>query len=603
MAGGYSQVVQDLIDEWDGLATARLPWEKHWRDIARYVLPSTDSFDRLLTGNRDMAINSVVSTPVSAEKSAELYDTTSLWAIERLTAGLISLKTPETEQWHDLAGDDLFGNEPTYPEEVALERLRNYMFAVRSNPMSGFWGAHRAAIRSMCAFGDGWMLVEENHGKGPKQPYRYEWRPLPECYPGVSAEGRPNRMFSVVRWSCEQVVRRFGVDKVARTVVDKANDPKNRHDVVRLMHAVRPRDDVDRNNLGTRGSAFASYYCMPDEKHLIGEGGYYEFPFHRYAWSNTGNRPFSEGPVSYAIGEIKSLQEMAKNELISTAAVMRPPIGVHGKNFTRLNWNPGAVNPGLISPDGKQLFAPLSTGARPDFAQAVMEQRRNNVREMTYLNLWQIIIQDKTDTATQALIKAQEKGEMLGPVGISLNEGLAMMVDREVAILGRKRAFERGSPLEMPETMGGRDVNPRFTSPLDRLRRMGEVVGMQRLVEFALLMAGGDPTQAGNILARFDIDEMLDKAREILGAPVTVLRDRDEANAERQQGNQMQQMMGALMALKGGGEAAKAMGEGGAAMAGGAEALNASPAAQKMIANGPGVAQAAQRNPQAFLPA
>src|SRR5690606_25557713 len=140
-----------------------------------------------------------------------------------------------------------------------------------------------------------------------------------------------------------------------------------------------------------------------------------------------------------------------------------------------------------------------------------------------YLNLWQIIIQDRTETATEALIRAQEKGELLGPVGISLNEGLSHMTDREVAILGRKRAFDDDSPLAMPDSMADADVAPVFTSPLDRLRRMGEMVGMSRLVEFAMLLAGGNPEQGAKIMARFDVDEMLEKAQSILGAPASSL--------------------------------------------------------------------------------
>lgn len=589
-------IVQDLVDEWNALSTARLPWEVYWRNIARYVLPQTEGFDNLLSNNVNAAISSVVSTPVASEKSRDLYDMTSLWGVERLTAGMISLKTPETAYWHDDKLDALFGEEQTYEEDVAMEKLRNYQFKVRSNPMSGFWPAHRSAVKSMCGFGDGWMYIKELHGKGPGLPYEYSYLPLIECYPGVAPNGQPNRMFRAFRWSAEQIVREFRAENVSAKVRQYCEDPKLKHERFLVLHGVMPRDESDSyGKLGTKGAAYGSYYSLPDEKHLIGEGGFYEFPFTRYAWSNSGQRPFSEGPVAYAIGEIKSLQEMAKNELLASATMMRPPIATYGRNFTKLNWNAGATNPGLINGDGKPLFQPMNTGVRPDFAQAVMEARRNSLREMLYLNLWQIILQDKNDTATGALIRAQEKGEMLGPVGISLNEGLSMMVDREISVLGRKRAFERGSPLELPDSANGRNVAPAFTSPLDRLRRMGELVGMQRLAEFAGILAGGDPQRMQSIAARFDDDDMLDNARDILGAPVGSLRDKDKADEDRKSNASQQQMLTALAALKGGGEAAKAAGEGAAAMAGGSEAMNASPALSKMVGAAPQISNAVQQ--------
>lgn len=586
-------IVQDLVREWNGLADARLPWERYWRDIARYVLPHTQQFDTLIAGNKDAAVASVISTPVASKRSVDLYDMTSLWAIERLTAGLISLKTPESQTWQDITTDSYFGEDPTHEEKVALEKLRNYLFKVRSNPNSGFWGAHRAAVKSMCAFGDGWLFVEELPGQDARLPYRYRHMLLSELYPGVDEAGRNNRMFRLFRWSALQAATLFGAERIPKTVLEMANDPAKRHHTVKIMHGVRPRDDFKKHGrIGVMAGPFESHYAFPDDEFHVGESGFNEFPFVRYAWQNTGNQPFCEGPIALAIGELRSLQEMAKNELIAVQSAVRPAYGTFGKNFVKINQNPGAVNPNMVNGDGRPLFAPLNSGVRPDFAQAVMESRRNSVRELLYLNLWQIIIQDKNDTATEALIRAQEKGELLGPVGISLNEGLSAMTDREVMILGRKGAFEDDSPLAMPESLGNANVSPIFTSPLDRLRRIGELVGMQRLVEFATLLAGNDPQRAATVLARFDIDEMLDLAQDVLGAPAVALRSREDANGEREQGNQLQQMMAALASMKGAGDAAQSAGAGMTSMAQGATVAQNAPALSNLMANIPGMAAA-----------
>lgn len=584
-------LVADLIEEWQGLADARRPWETYWRDVARYVLPQTATYDIMLGSRGGAAMNAVVDTPAAARRSKDLYDMTSLWAIERLTAGILSLKTPESQPWQDLGTDSLFGQAPTQEEKVSLERLRDYMFKVRANPRTGFWPAHKSAIRSMCAFGDGWLFVEEMPGNDARVPYRYQYMQLAELFPAVDDAGRPDRMFRVFRLSAVQMLKKFGEDKLPESVKLALAVPKDKHKTFRILHAVRPRTEEDRRGkVGVRGGAFTSYYLMPDEEHMLGEGGFNEFPFVRYSWNNSGTTPYSEGPVAFAIGELRSLQEMAKNELIASQQMIRPAYATFGKNMQRINLNPGQANPGLINAAGQQLFAPLTGGARPDFAQAIMEARRNSVRELLYLNLWQIIVQDKNDTATEALIKAQEKGELLGPVGISLNEGLAMMTDREIAILGRKGAFDNGSPLAMPDSMADREVTPVFTSPLDRLRRMSELIGMQRLVEFATMLAGGDPQKAASIMARFDEDDMIERAQEILGAPASSLKAREDANASRDEQNQMSQSMLALEALKKGGEAAGAIGGGAAALGEGAEIAQGSRALPGMLANVPAAA-------------
>lgn len=570
-------IVQELNDEQKQLANARMPWDKYWRTINHYVLPQTAGFDRMLSGNLNNAMNAVVKAPEASRKSKDLYDMTSLWAIERLAAGILSLKTPETEHWHDMDGDDLFGNELSHEAKMAMQKLRDYVFKVRANPRTGFWPAHKAAIKSMCAFGDGWMFIEEMHGSA-RTPYRYEYTPLPECYPGVSKEGEPDRMFRPFSLTALQIAKKFGADKIGDKVLSHANDDKLKHQPHVIMHAVRPREDVKKNVLGVRGSDFESHYTLPDESHHIGESGYFEFPFTRYAWNPSGASPFSEGPVAFALGEIKSLQEMAKNELIAVQTSLRPAYATKGNNFTRLNLNPGKVNGGLINPDGRPLFAPLNAGVRPDFAQSVLEARRNNIRELLYLNLWQIILDTKDQTATESLIRAQEKGELLGPVGISLNQGLSSLIDREIGVLGRKGAFDEGSPLEMPEAMTNVDVTPVFTSPLDRLRRAGELVGMQRLVEFAQIM---DP-EGKDAQLRIDKDRGMDIAQEVLGAPVDFLRPVEDAQADRDAGAEQEQSAMALAALEQSGAAASAIGEGSASLAAGVEAAAASPELQEL---------------------
>lgn len=579
MMAPYSRAASDIVDEFQQLASTRYEWERYWRDIAKFVLPHTSSFDTALSlsGPRD-AMSAVIDTPAAARRSKDLYDMTSLWGIERLTAGMLTLKTPESNIWHDIGVDDDYGYEPTHEEKVALEKLRDYLFKVRANPKSGFWSAHKAAIRSMCAFGDGWMFIEEVHGG--RLPYRYEYAPLADLFPANGPDGRTNRMFRCYDFSAVQVAQKWP-DSLPPKIRAMADDPQRRHQRVRVLHAITPRPDGARiGKLGVAGARFGSYYCLPEERIMLGEGGYWDFPYVRYAWNNSGLSPFSEGPVAIALGEIKSLNEMSKNELISHQVLVRPPIAVAGKNMQRLNFNPGAVNPGLINGEGQPLFAPLNAGVRPDFASTIIEARRLGLREMLYLNLWQILLESPDMTATEALIRAQEKGELLGPVGISMNDGLSMMVDREIGIIGRKGAFAEGSPLAMPETMSEREVAPTFTSPLDRLRRMGELVGVQRLTEVVFQIAQFKP----EVLTRLDVDEVIDTAQEILGAPTRILVDRAKSDESRKAAAQMQNAMGGLAAAEGSGNAMRAIGEGGQALAAGAEQAAQSPAIQNLLA-------------------
>ncbi|WP_256583764.1 portal protein, partial [Pseudomonas sp. GW460-12] len=74
-------------------------------------------------------------------------------------------------------------------------------------------------------------------------------------------------------------------------------------------------------------------------------------------------------------------------------------------------------------------------------------------------------------SATEALIRANEKGELLGPAGSRIQESLSRLIQRELGILKRFGLFERDSLFRPPQSLQNRELGPKFTSPLDRLRK------------------------------------------------------------------------------------------------------------------------------------
>jgi hypothetical protein len=305
---------------------------------------------------------------------------------------------------------------------------------------------------------------------------------------------------------------------------------------------------------------FVSYYVERDEKHLIGKGRYRSFPYIVFHWNRETQGPYCEGPVSLALAEIKSVNMLSKQEYIATQQWVNPPTAQRDDAVNPPNLNPGAPNPGLLSETGELLIRPIITQQRPDFARTVIEAKQNQLRESLYVNLWQILIQNPQMTATEASIRAQEKGDLLGPSGLSLQEGLARMVDREFAILEARGVFRPGRPLAVPPVLQGREIGIAFTGPLDKMRRAGEVVGMHRVLELAGTMASmGKP----EILERFDLDEMLDIAQDVHGAPQSIFRSREDLASTEASRKQTEQLRALMDLVQAGGHAAKAAGEGG----------------------------------------
>ncbi|MEM9107212.1 MAG: portal protein, partial [Pseudomonadota bacterium] len=495
-----SASIDQLCDRLAQLEQARQPWESHWRDIARYVAPGMACHEML------EAVAGGASRPYGGERAPALYDHTSLLAIDRLAAGEISLVMPASATWHTLQSNDPFAEAPDDSEKRWFDDLTRFAFRMRYNPASGFALASKAAIKSRAAFGTSVMYVEERLGHGLGTPVSYRHVPLLENHLATNFEGEIDTNFRVFQRTARQCVERWG-DRCSEAVRAAAKDAKRQDQPVTLVHAVipHPRDDDGPMR-------FASYYFERDKKHLIGEGGYRSFPYVVFHWNREHQGPYAEGPVSLALAEIKSVNMLSKQEYIATQQWVNPPTAQRDDAANAPNLNPGAPNPGLLSETGELLIRPIITQQRPDFARAVIEAKQDQLRDSLYVNLWQVLIQNPQMTATEAAIRAQEKGDLLGPAGLSLQEGLARMVEREFTILESKGAFRPGAPLEVPQSLEGQEIGVAFTGPLNRLRRSGEVAGMQRVLELASTMAQmGKP----EVLERFDWDSMLDLAQEV----------------------------------------------------------------------------------------
>jgi len=220
--------------------------------------------------------------------------------------------------------------------------------------------------------------------------------------------------------------------------------------------------------------------------------------------------------VMMALSDIKGLNSIRKTTLRGLQQYFDPPIAIaHDGVMNRPNLNPRAVNYNTIDANGRMRIQPIITQQRPDFAQEIIDAERKGVNDSLYVTLFQILLQNPSMTATEAMIRANEKGELLGPAGGKIQQAMAREVDRLAGILERKGVMRRGAPLAPPPSLSGRAFGARFTSPLDRLRRSQEGIGIQRTLQTILPLAQADP----GIIDNFDLDEIARLTVEIEGAP------------------------------------------------------------------------------------
>ncbi len=523
-------VVQDVLDRLAQLSSDRAGYEAVWDQVDAVAATHVAN-----AGYGRSGIGIVPPVPNAAIRSRKLYDSTGINAVDRLASGIEALVIPQSEYWHGLGITDFKRSKRTDQELLWLEQQRDLLFEIRYDADSGWVNASQSAMRSCISHGAGFFYVEE--GFNAHALINYQYIPVRECYIATDAKGVVTCFYRYYELTNEQACNEFG-ERTPAKIREACDNPTMKDKKTQFVHAIQPRGDYGRSN-DIKGAKFESIHISVQEKQVCKEKGYYEFPIMDFRWLPEGTNGWAEGPVMKCLSDIQSLQVMGRNELLAGEQSVRPPLLVANAGvMNRPSAAPGAINLGGVNAQGQRMIEPLFNGQRLDFATMVIEAKRNMVKDSMYLNLFALLVQNPQMSATEAMIKANEKGELLGPAGSRLQQTLSRMVDREMGILGRKGLHSPDSAYRVPQTLQGKNLVPQMSGPLDRLRRAKEGEGIMRLLEAVAPLAQANPDVVDNI----DEDETVRELRDIFGAPVSVLRDPKVVAQRRADRAQQQQL-------------------------------------------------------------
>ena len=522
----------DLLDLVERMETRRRPMEALWRKVDELVPPITRSDAIGYASGGNDGVSNVAQRRV--EKARARYDTTMMQASARLSSGMFSLICPDSEKWHTLSvatAIDMDDEE----EKRWGEKVRDVLFFNRYAPKARFQPSMQAIMLSTVYYGPGYLYIEPSFSA--TSAMKYQFMPPDECFILKDDFGNVNTFAQRKMVSARNAVSR-GWDVSPKITADAENPKRsmNEHEFVKV---VLERSEPGFRKMKTgRNSPWVCYTIERTTKRIVSEEGFEQFPVATFFWDDTLG-DYGTSPCIDYMADQRMLNAMERDVLIALQQAVRPPFGVHDESLmNRLDTNPGAVNPGAVSADGKQLMIPLLNGANPERAVPFMEQRRNHLRDGLYNTLFQSLVESPGQTATEVLTRAQEKAQLLGPVGARMHTGLDMMIEREMEALEMRGMYQPGSELLPPESLAEKEVRPRYTNPMQRLQVAGQAEGVLRMMEIdnvraqmgkpALLKDG--PT--GQFLAgAFNTPLSLVKSTEEL---------RDEVDAQQQQQQQQQ---------------------------------------------------------------
>jgi hypothetical protein len=511
----------DILRTHDKLKSARSNWDSLWQEAADRVWPQMADFVTMRTPGD--------------KRTEKVFDSTAILALDRFAAAIHSLLTPDNQQWHKLMLKDKDLRE-SQPVQAYLEDVTEIMFAVRRSTFSNFSSQAHESYKSLGAFGTMGMFIDDVPGKG----IRYKSIHLAELYITENASGRIDYVHRLFEFTARQAAEEFGKDELPSKILDALNkgDEVSKFPFV---HCVKPNDNHDDRRHDYEAMRYRSYYVSVEGKKMVGEGGYRTFPYAISRYSTNPKEVYGRGPAIMVLPDIKMVNEQEKTMLRAGHLAVDPPLLLfEDGSLQGFQMRPRALNYGGVDEQGRQLVHPLQTGANLPWALEMTDGKRKLINDAFLVTLFQILVENPQMTATEALLRAQEKGQLLAPtMGRQQSEFLGPIIEREIDILAHRDMLPPMPP-ELME-MGGM-VEVEYTSPLSRLIRAEDGVAILRTVEQLAPLAQINP----DIYDIFDPEAMPREVAEINGVPAKVLRSPEQmkqVKAAKAQAAQMAQML------------------------------------------------------------
>jgi hypothetical protein len=499
----------EIIRDHDVMVGDRANWDNYWREIAERVLPRENWFN--------------TDTTQGEKKTEKLFDATAVLALERFAAAMESMLTPRTQKWHKLKTRETYLNEDAAVQRY-LDDVTNILFQVRYNPKANFASQAHEAYMSLGAFGSGALFIDDLMGKG----IRYRSIHLSELYFAENHVGVVDKIHRKFQMTARQAAQKWGVAKLSEKI--KGALEKNPEQKFEFIHCVKPNEDLATERKDYRGMPYVSYYLEYETKHMISVGGYTSFPYAVSRYVTAPKEIYGRSPAMTVLPDIKMINEMSKTVMRAAHKIVDPPLLLQEDGVLQaFSTRPGALNYGGVDDQGRQLVQPLQNNARVDIGLEMMEQRRKVINDAFLITLFQILVDAPTMTATEAMLRAQEKGALLAPtMGRQQSEMLGPMIEREIDILARAGVLP-----PMPEALAelGGDVEIEYVSPLARSQRAEEGVAILRTLESVTPLAQIDPS----VLMIFNPEMVARELADINGVPAKVLRSKEEIAAMKEQ--------------------------------------------------------------------
>lgn len=503
------------------LIQERQTFERVWQEIEDRIAPTDVQFSNRTPGQ-----------PKGQQRTEKVFDATPGLALDRFKAAIHSLVTPRNQQWHRLKPVD---EDLAEDMEVVryLEEVTRRLFSARYS--ANFDTESQGCYYNSGKFGSMGLFV----GEIPGRSLFYRNVPMKQLFFAENEYGVVDLVHRDWFWTARQAYQKWG-DKLPRVIREAAEKRPNQE--FRFLHVVKPREDADVSRFDHRGMPYVSYYVSLDTREVIEEGGFRTFPYAVGRYDLVSGEVYGRSPCMTILPDVKMLNEMNKTVIQGAQLAVLPPLLAHRDGILdAIRVTPAAINYGGVDSNGKQLIQPMQVGGDVGLGLEMMDQKRMIINDALLQTLFQILVDKPNITATEAMLRAQEKGQLIGPTGSRIeSEFLSNMLYRELDILAAAGQLPEMPP-QLAERGGLFDIE--YDSPLSRAREAEGGVAILRTFEQLAPLA---QVIGPSAFKRFNPDAISKELARLNGMPAKVLYTDEEMeaiDAAQAQQMQMQQVL------------------------------------------------------------
>ena len=503
--------VRFICDRNEELIGIRRLYEPLWQEIAEYIFPRRSG---------------IGFTPQEgAKQTTKQFDSTASHSLNILAASMHGTLTPSNSVWSSFKLRD-----------DRLNRIKEVMDWVEAVTATMSVARHQSTFNSQIhelyldfpAFGQGCLFIEEKPLFFPGfNGLQYHALTNNEYCTSEDPDGKVDTLYREFELSARAAVMKWGEAVGEKIVKESENKPDT---PFKFLHATYP-SDLEFDRVGAKNWSY--YHINLDEKKLINEGGYYEFPYIVPRWSKSSGEEYGRGPGHTALPDVKTLNKAKEFGLKAWAKDLDPPTfekdnGVIGS----LKLWPGGRN---IARDKDSIWT-MDHKIRYDVSQIKEEELRTSIRQIFYSD--QLKLQEGPEmTATEVQVRYELMQRLLGPtLGRFEGEGMNPLLEREFGLM--MRASSGRYPVLPPPPpilarMGVTDIDIEYEGPLAKSQRRGEMVRMQSVAGIAMQMIQGGFNP--EILDNFNGDRVIRHASEIEGIPSKVMNSVEQIAVIREE--------------------------------------------------------------------